>query len=313
MDTPTNNSAENPQTSEKKRNLHNRKRVTPFWTDTILVIFLLFMILLDYQMISPYGHEPNKEAEVKSSLHAIQVAVERYAVDHGGQYPPYLIGGQGKYSQFVDGEVGKFKNVKDCPDRSLLSDPLLREGYLDAYPINPFATNAAAIHNYQGKVKDPLQNGEEEAILSGTRFGPYCTLMGNVMADKRYTEFTVRDDKGVEHTYLTFADVDYPFYDLWETNKPNPFIPGEFFYRSRSVKVIVNGVAHDEVQDYMLGGYGAIRTKGKDVIGPDPIGVNDVTPFGVAPNMYGNPNGIRDSIILVLVPAEDVPPKPKAE
>jgi type II secretion system protein G len=36
-----------------------------------------------------------KEAEVKSNLHNIQLAIERFAVDYGGTYPEYLIGGQG--------------------------------------------------------------------------------------------------------------------------------------------------------------------------------------------------------------------------
>jgi type II secretion system protein G len=35
-----------------------------------------------------------KEAEVKSNLHNIQLSVERFAVDTGGTYPEYMIGGQ---------------------------------------------------------------------------------------------------------------------------------------------------------------------------------------------------------------------------
>jgi hypothetical protein len=287
------------------------------WPFTIVVVVFGAIVLYIFLWISTANvfrvNDKPKEAEVKSNLHNIQLAIERYATDHGGQYPPYLIGGQGKYSEYVEDSANAFINIKDCSNRSILSDPLLREGYIEAYPKNPFATNGPAIHHFQGDLNDPLRNGMNEAKIHGTRFGPYCTLMGNVMADNRYTEFTVRDDKGVEHTYPTFASVNYPFHDLWETNKPKPFLPGEFFYRSYSLPVNENGVEREDIETYMLGAYGAIRTKGKDVIGPDPTGVNDVTPFGAEPNMYGNPNGIRDSIILVLVPAEDVPPKRKAE
>jgi hypothetical protein len=276
------------------------------WPFIIILVVIGFCVLGSYGWPSAHGtRDKPREAEVKANLHKIQLAVERYATDHGGQYPPYLIGGQGKYSEYVEGSANAFINVTDCPNREMLSDPLLREGYIEAYPKNPFATNGAAIHRFQVDIKDTLHNGTKEAQTHGTRFGPYCILMGNVMADNRYTEFTVRDDKGVEHTYPTFANVNYPFSDIWESNVPKPFLPGEFFYRSRSVKVIVDGVAHDEVQDYMLGGYGSIRTKGKDVIGPDPTGENLVTPFGAGPKDYGNPNGIRDSIILVLTPGKE--------
>jgi hypothetical protein len=182
----------------------------------------------------------------------------------------------------------------------MLSDPLLREGYFECYPKNPFATNGANIHKFQGDLNDPLRNGTKEAKIHGTRFGPYCTLTGNVMADKRYTKFTIADSKGVEHAYPTFADVAYPCSDMWKRRKPTAYLPGEFFYRSRSLKVSDGSKVSEDSQDYMLGGYGHISTKGNDVIGPDPTKVNLVTPFGVGANDYGNPNGILDGVILVL-------------
>jgi type IV pilus assembly protein PilA len=39
------------------------------------------------------AREKAKEAEVKSNIHAIQIALERYAVDTGGFYPLMLYGG----------------------------------------------------------------------------------------------------------------------------------------------------------------------------------------------------------------------------
>src|SRR4030043_309784 len=39
------------------------------------------------------AREKAKEAEVKSNIHSIQVALERYAVDTGGVYPLILYGG----------------------------------------------------------------------------------------------------------------------------------------------------------------------------------------------------------------------------
>jgi prepilin-type N-terminal cleavage/methylation domain-containing protein len=293
-----------------------------------------------------------KEAEVKSNLHNIQLSIERFAVDTGGTYPEYLIGGQGKYSQFVEGSANGFINVQDCPDRTILSDPLLRKGYIEAFPKNPFSTNGQAIHRFQVDIGDPMYNGSNIGRDEGTRFGPYCTLSGNVLADFRYTQYVVINQAtGAQTTRNSYANIPYPFWDLWSSNKPAPFLPGEFFYKSMGTVVMANANSVDvnrpvvptSVEIYMLGGYGAIRTKGKDVLGAEPIitmrpntggpgGQSEFTipswtrstnqqtngqylgspygnPTGVSDNTdqvgYGAPNGVRDGIILVLVPGED--------
>ncbi len=277
------------------------KRLTPRWSDWVIIALVLFVLwAIGGPPLCGYGNRDKvKEAEIKSNLHDIQLTLEQYAIDTGGTYPPYLIGGEGRHSVFVEESANTFINIEDCADQTLLADPLLRKGYLRAYPKNPFATNGPAFHRFQEEQGDPLLNGTESAKLHGTRFGANCTLMGSVIADNRYPG--------------TYADFGYSFYDMWETNKPRPFLPGEFFYRSRSVLVSTRDeddqqLITEEVQDYMLGGYGSIRTKGRDIFGPDPTGENEVSPFGLNDHGvmdYGNPNGIRDSIILVLVPEED--------
>jgi len=291
-----------------------------------------------------------KEAEVKSNLHNIQLSVERFAVDSGGTYPTYLIGGQGKYSDVQSG-ANSFINVRDCEDRTVLSDPLLRKGYIEAYPKNPFATNGVAIHRFQEDVDDPMRNQTNISREQGTRFGPYCTLSGNVLADFRFTEYVVIDQAaGTQYTRPTYANIVYRFWDLWRSNKPNPFLPGEFFYKSAGVIVAASESSVDDTRPilptvteiYMLGGYGSIRTKGRDVLGPEPMiifrpntgtgssqsefevpawtrSINQQidgeylgSPYGdagvemtVDQVGYGAPNGVRDGIILVLVPGED--------
>jgi hypothetical protein len=242
--------------------------------------------------------------------------------------------------------------VQDCPDRTILSDPLLRKGYIEAYPKNPFATNGQAIHRFQVDIGDPMYNGSNIGRDEGTRFGPYCTLSGNVLADFRYTQYVViNQSTGAQTTRNSYANIPYPFWDLWSSNKPAPFLPGEFFYKSMGTVVMANANSVDpnrpvvptSVEIYMLGGYGAIRTKGKDVLGQEPIitmrpntggagGQSEFTipawtrstnqqtngvflgspygnPTGVGGDVdqvgYGAPNGVRDGIILVLVPGED--------
>ncbi len=298
-----------------------------------------------------------KEAEVKSNLHNIQLSVERFAVDTGGFYPDYLIGGQGKYSQIQGVSANPFINIRDVDDRQNLSDPLLRKGYIDSYPKNPFATNGYAIHRFQEEVNDPLRNGTtDRSSIQGTRFGPYCVLMGNVLADLRFINYVVTDrSTGRQITFNSYADQEYKFWDMWRANKPNPFLPGEFFYKSAGPVMVAREstfradepVIPTSIDQYMLGGYGAIRTKGKDILGPEPTiqfqtsrgGAGGQTgarfeipswtrstredrdqatnrylgsPYSSArPGesvdqlAYGNPNGVRDGIVLVLVPGED--------
>lgn len=120
-----------------------------------------------------------REAEIKSNLHAIQLAIERYATDSGGQYPFFIYGGDVYYN------VGTMKYVRDWVDvmgpgvhpfdmfnLSLTSDgpiephtypnvglnrnnmgdagyefgdTLAYEGYMPEYPQNPFLSEKATI------------------------------------------------------------------------------------------------------------------------------------------------------------------------
>jgi len=283
----------------------------------LLFLAMLSMVWLTKSLESLTGDLRGnaREAEVKANLHAIQLAVERYSVDHSGQYPLFLIGGEGKYAEMVKIEDGRevYTEAKNCPFPTQLIDPLVREGYMPFYPKNPFVRNIG-VHGWQMEYDDPLRNGTKEAKLHGTRFGPSCRWMGNVMADKRYATFTL---PGATEAVRTYADIEYTCADLWPrgAKEPNPFLPGMFFYRSQSMLALVGGEGaepqmREMVDSYILGAYGGLRTKGKDVIGPDATGRNSFSPFGggaADESVFGNPNGIRDAVILVLTPGEDVP------
>ena len=64
--------------------------------DIAVFLFLLFMF---FALFAP-GYIKSKgkktEAYVKSNCHTIQIAVERYAEDHG-EYPEFLLGGDKNY------------------------------------------------------------------------------------------------------------------------------------------------------------------------------------------------------------------------
>ena len=53
--------------------------------------------------------------------------------------------------------------------------------------------------------------------------------MGSVLCDPRfvYWVYTHPDDGSYEERQ-TFADVEYRFWDMWRSNKPMPFLPGQF-------------------------------------------------------------------------------------
>ena len=337
--------------------------------------------------------EKAKEAEVKANLHNVQLSVERFAVDTEGAYPSYLIGGEPKFAGRVDSasSANAFTEIEKVDPVERVSDPLIRRGYIDGYPRNPFTRNGVAIHQVQENLpsttegNDPLRNGQNgQGETLGTRFGAYCTSMGSVLADPRYTRWvwvnTVNGNYTTEYPD-TCADIEYEFWDMWQGNKPLPYLPGQFFYKSMGPIIAIGGnqasndpILPTETDMYMLGGYGGSRTKGKDILGeeeaisyflrsdagnlfamsvnpverggmellqgdpgdPGDPGTNpnqNVTEFEIWPwtrsekgdpnerqgspfssanvgdtneqVQYGNPNGIRDAIVLVLTAGED--------
>ena len=74
-----------------------------------LVGFLIAFVMVGVTASSAIM-APNKaaEAEVKSNLHTIQIAVEQYGIDHGGRYPVEI-------------------------------NELITSGYLTSFPVNPFS------------------------------------------------------------------------------------------------------------------------------------------------------------------------------
>ena len=323
-------------------------------TNVVLVSVVLAAIILGLFLL-PVNRHDYRGAELKAKLHNIQLSVERYAVDNEGNYPQYLIGGE-------PGSAGA----------EMASDPLLRGGYLDAYPGNPFSRprdqyKGLAVLELQRQLSkstagpDPLRPDYPDGDSYGYRFGRDGSLMGQVLCEARWpTRQGVDPATGEAVEHPTWADVEYRFWDIWLDKIPKPVMPGEFFYKSAGVTgvprddlVIVPGevaypkypVVYPEKQDiYILGAYGKLGTKGKDVIGDEhcctlsylaeeaeasdaPVeeriqtveywmGTNsELDPAGrqgspysthCEEQHYGNPNGFRDGVILVLTNGVDI-------
>lgn len=99
-----------------------------------------------------------KEAEVKSNIHSIQVALERYGVDSGGVYPLMLYGGDNTDS-FTTRKTPDFQDSSGM--RQGYSefdgdvDILLEYGYLSQYPKNPFQ-RTRDVERYGRLLTEPL-------------------------------------------------------------------------------------------------------------------------------------------------------------
>jgi hypothetical protein len=333
---------------------------------TVVIVLIGIVILVGLVLpsfITVRGHG-SREAEAKANLHNLQLSIERYAVDNNGDYPAYLIGGEPKYAAQVDLAQSSgwdaFAQISDC-DVTQVSDPLLRAGYIDAYPRNPFVRDGMAVHRVQEDLptsitgNDPLRNGAPEAKLLGTRFGPYCTAMGQVLCDPRYTQWQYQSPAtGKAEPRDTWATVEYRMWDMWQSGRrgQEPWLaiaPGQFFYKSDGIYVLsdANHTGIDQplrpvtVDGYMLGVYGGLRTRGKDIIGDEeaceyfssadgesiptircifwpwtrsqcgstsrqgsPYG-NSASAQSNRQTQYGRPNGINDGVVLVLTAGED--------
>ncbi|HYE79051.1 MAG TPA: type II secretion system protein [bacterium] len=238
-----------------------------------------------------------KEAEVRAAIHVIQTAIERYAVDNNDLYPAYLIGGSKEgwknWHEWNDGTNATNKYVRD---------PLIEYAYIDAYPANPFVQDPAAVIQF-------ANGGTQSTPGTGDpRFGFNGGEIGMVLDDPRYYARQSGDPDSVPlietRNTLPVAGMNSgefldPYHYLfggvyapdggWQKNVP---MAGNFFYRAvpaRSLSRTGTVADPDNVplpdvgfaknnKFYILGGYGAPETRGKDVIrlvGRDPDG-NDI-------------------------------------
>ncbi len=260
----------------------------------VIIGILAAIVLPNYIKIK----DKAKEAESKAAIHNIQLDLERSAVDNEGEYPPYLIGGDNR-AQLV--EIGNDKRrtlrlVDIEPSRC--ADPLIRGGYKDSYPTNPFVRQPEAVLRLQVAAGDPLRSSFSDGQEYGTRFGPLGTLMGQCLCEARYIDWT-RWDRELDERIKepTWCNIQYEFYDVWSgTSRRRAYLPGSFLYkvcgeivaqpddaRSRDyVKIegenaIIPHNNRDEatypvsLSDYVLSVWGGYRTRGIDLLGEEPL------------------------------------------
>lgn len=221
-----------------------------------------------------------KETEVKASLHSVQTSVERYFVDRQ-QYPPYIAGGTAAGWQLFFNRL----NTSD-PQHAQVTDPLIINGYLDAYPKNPFVSEGATVVVAAGGVETDPGSGDP-------RFGQNGLTMGNLMDDTRfYNDLTTPGEYNKMYSWTRRGaaadnrDIPYPAGGLEITAttgdqvKQANWWPGNFFYRAvgpadfQTPHPNFSAENPPEVwtyyvqryESYIMGAYGDKSTSGQDVV-----------------------------------------------
>jgi len=239
-----------------------------------------------------------KEAEVKANCHTIQIALERYATDHSGAYPNYILGGDTR--GWDDRSGCRSLTYTGDEDKRPPRDPLVHFAYVNSYPHNPFVDSGEGITSIIAWTGASLRLGDGDV-----RFGWTGELMGNTLDDPRFLftginkpsrlQWTIPDLAVLKQHYIGILNVNSPnsFYCMgglpqWvrgsgasdtTANAIKAFWPGQFFYRAGGDFFIANalnvtgadyetiwGWPYMRVNKYILGGYGSPRTDGMDVI-----------------------------------------------
>lgn len=153
------------------------------------VVELLVVALMALALVSvgwPHWWEAPQQARMRETawgLRQVQVALERYAADHGGRYPDFLYGGD-----FAD-DFTTSSSTRQSPWPGDL-DALLEGGYLASYPRNPFVSASRKAQQFDARdwqlVRDPgrvgwyADGGDRALVLASRKVGG---LKGQAMVD----------------------------------------------------------------------------------------------------------------------------------
>lgn len=215
-----------------------------------------------------------KEAEVKANCHTIQIALERYATDHSGAYPRYILGGDTRGWDIRSGcravtgiPLGNECNTGSIPHEWPMRDPLIHFNYVYSYPNNPFIDPGEGVTSVISWTGASLSLGDGDV-----RFGWTGEIMGNTLDDPRFLwNFQGYDStNGAVNASLcyTFWPIESHYLGVLNQNSPNSyycmggmpqwergatgmadleggetikaFWPGQFFYRCAGEFFIAN-------------------------------------------------------------------------
>lgn len=313
----------------------------------LLVVILVIGILVGIA-IPGYNHVKDKarEVEVKNNLHGIQLALERYATDNYGVYPPWLYGGdfsdswtlsQEAWDKLTDGDgidIGG-QMATSTPGWVEVAEPgdgdaLLEGGYLETYPRNPF-TSKNSPDRISGPARNPIAQRSDGSTSNRDTGGAQNNLMWEISGGPPKNQGALpTNHPGWKYLFPVLRhDPDTNEYD---PNGPGDrehsmALVGNFYYYSLNrnnaswgdynpfnVDTNVDPSLQEPpiwVDGYILVAYGARGNKGWDVYDPygefaDHYRTADAGGFSPVNTGPGGPDGLADGAIMVLSTSRDV-------
>lgn len=271
-----------------------RKRT---WTILLLAVYIVAFFTGGYLSVATSIRDGVWVWRARSCLWNVQLSVERYALDHDGHYPEFLIGGE-----YTEGEASP--------------DPLFR-GYLEGYPRNEAARRSLqepdseymrdyiklrskypwliGAHYYWSDPDDIAELQRRygdyyDGAEAPSRFGEHYTLMGNIAADHRFPD----------------AQWGYPYWERRTGSRDllTVDLQGQFYYK------VLYRPGSDQPDGYILMVFGSYADDGMDAFTtvsggheldgrlPDGSGVGMGVPVIPQPGLESD--GKPDGVLLVL-------------
>jgi len=225
-----------------------------------------------------------KEAEVKQNCHAIQLALERYAVDSPGEiYPLFVMGGDWTdkwtvWQNWVDTQgldpaeiTNQERQAGWQPAEQDVGDTMVMEAYMPSYPGNPFLKSKSTTltpHIIHTPFSGYPGGGPFDRIVGGRDSNKMWECFGPTWTSPNQT---VNGDGWVHHIFNNppYLDTDEQKEppNGWQDPSGNRRLTGNFSYWPRAG---IEGTAFGltglpDPLGYTLAGFGAIRTGGQDV------------------------------------------------
>jgi len=271
---------------------HTRKSELGFTLIELLVVIVIIGILAAIALPNFIkARNKAREAEVKSNVHAIQIALERYAVDSGGVYPSFMVGAERQsnliksvldfqgngVAQFPKAGPTPFCKTSDPnlavplgnPDGIRISmDPLIQFGYLSEFPVNPFARRDSGMWN-----SSSINNTSMTGVFPyGGEHGDKMFDLGFGYGDTPQTDFVLYTTESIEESeaqsssgsLFSDPDLDAPgnfyYHPIFADMVPVYFhyaANWEAWANPGGFSIASIGISGDEAAGYLLYGYGA--------------------------------------------------------